>query len=244
MPGLPSSSVGEPSSPGRPAIQGTKGAQLTDRAVLVFLANRAGPWGAVTLGCRTIAEHLGISKDTVSRSLRRLQREGLIELLPGRGRLTDAETWKVLRSVMGPPSGDLWSKDGLGYECLLLVEAMTLGVEYSKATLGHMTGLSRRRLTNGLNRLHSAGWILPTQLSRQGKPNPHTKWVKIAITPRDQEMMIDLLGVPERRLARRRKHRHQRIQWYEMVEPHHERTKVLHSDDQKPSDSEGPSPRP
>ena len=233
-PGNPATQPSKDHPPGKgarpqPRQAAISGCQLTDLQVLAFLSAKSGPRGTVTLGCRTIGEQLGVSKDTISRSLTRLQREGRIELVPGRNRLTDAESWRVLTPIDLPLDLDLWSKDGLGCAAGILIYAMEPNISYASSDLATMTGLSQSRTKRALKVLHSVGWASPTRLTPEGHATPHTKWFLKRVTHVDVEEVADLLHVPQKRLARRRQHLAQRIKWADLVEPWTERTAVLHT---------------
>lgn len=203
---------------------------LTDLAVLGVLTAHAGPSGCVTLGCRRIAEEVGFSKDTVSRALGRLRKAGAIEWIPrGRDRPTDADSWRVLHPATTTGGDDVWSRYGLGMASRLVYESMVPGQPNSYTDLRDATGLSRRRVRGALRILESVGWVSGSSLS-EGKPTSRTRWTSRQVTPDERTALAADLRVSDQRLGRRRWHRQQRVDFYRMIEPNAERTKLMHTD--------------
>lgn len=173
---------------------------------------------------------MGFSKDTVSRALTRLRKAGAIEWIPrGRERPTDADSWRLLRPSTISTGEDVWSKYGLGTASRLVYEAMVPGQPYSYADLRKATGLSRRRVRDALRILESVEWVTGSHL-REGSPTSRTSWTSRRVTPEEMEALALHLHVSEQRLGRRRWHRQQRVDFYRLVEPHAERTKLMHTD--------------
>jgi DNA-binding transcriptional regulator GbsR (MarR family) len=169
----------------------------TDRAVLLFLIKRGIEIGAYNVypGTRNISVELGITKETVSVSLRRLQDAGWIERQSeGRRKLKGADIWRIRFESFQFESideldhshpllaySDIWTPAGLGINAqrvLQYLSATTTSMNVKQ--IMDITSLGRKAADNAVAKL--SGWGI---IAKEGK-----KYLVEPITPEELDHLV------------------------------------------------------
>lgn len=153
----------------------------TDRAVLLFLIKRGIEIGAYNVypGTRNISVELGITKETVSVSLRRLQDAGWIERQSsGRRHLKGADIWRIRFESFQFESiddldqshpllaySDIWTPSGLGINAQRVLQYLSVTTtSMNVKQLMDITSLGRKATHNAVAKL--SGWGI---IAKEGK---------------------------------------------------------------------------
>lgn len=188
-------------------------------AICAVLRAHAGPFGAVTLGVRRIAEETGYSKDTVARRLAGMEGTRLRCTRHSSRSGTLANTWHLIEldpsSEGGITGTGVWSKTGLGHRAERVWAVLDEDQGRSVADAANAAGLTSQQTRHQLRILQSAG-LADVDPSWNGRGN---HWLRL---PVDEERISNLdrfLGVTEQKRQRRSHHLRQRVEWQRICQP-------------------------
>lgn len=154
-------------------------ANVIDLAVLACLGRNMTTGNHVTLGVRRIAEEIGKSRNTVSKSIRRLRSAGSIKQVTGTANQTHADTWRLLHpeEINVRLGLDPWSWHGLGVESQLVFSWVSQRGPVSELQIREHFQFGRTIARKIVNTLHSASLLEASRLGHSGNRTRTTAWV-------------------------------------------------------------------